>query len=71
MEAYKAQKLPFKYNVSDDLFRLICNARETYGEYKGYLKSMSYDYKSYLETAFINDTYYSFKIDNSKLVFQL
>ncbi len=67
MEAYKAQRLPFKLNISDELFRLICSARESYGEYKGYLKSMPYDYKSYLETAFVNDTYYSFKIDNSKL----
>ncbi len=67
MEPYKAQKLPIKYNFSDELLRLLCNAREAYGEYKGYLKDMSYDYKSFLETAFINDTYYSFKIDNSKL----
>ena len=67
MEAYKAQKLPVMYNISDELLRLICLARESYGEYKGYLKSMSYDYKSFLDTAFVNDVYYSFKIDNSKL----
>ncbi len=67
MEAYKARKLPFEYNLSNDLLKLLCIAKETYGEYKGFLKNMSYDYKNFLECAFVSDTYYSFKIDNVKL----
>ena len=67
MEAYKANKLPIEYTLSNDLLKLLCNAKEAYGEYKGFLKNMSYDYKNFLECAFVCDTYYSFKIDNSKL----
>ena len=67
MEPYKAKKLPLEYNKTGELFKLICDVEETYGEYKGFLKSMDYDYKSYLECAFINDLYYSFKIDGSKI----
>lgn len=67
MEPYRAHELPIKFEISNELLKLLNNARETYGEYKGFLKNMSYDYKSFLETAFINDIYYSFKIDNSKL----
>ena len=57
MEAYKARKLPFEYNLSNDLLKLLCIAKETYGEYKGFLKNMSYDYKNFLECAFVSDTY--------------
>ena len=67
MEAYKANKLPFNYNMSLDLLKLLCNAKETYGEYRGYLKNMSYDYKNFLECSFVSDTYFSFKIYGYKL----
>ncbi|NLC47796.1 MAG: Fic family protein [Tenericutes bacterium] len=67
MEPYKATKLPFTYEMSNELLKFLCDAKETYGEYKGYLKNMSYDYKHFLESLFINDIYYSFKIDNTKL----
>ena len=67
MEPYKAKKLPLEYNKSNELYRLICDTEEIYGEYKGFLRNMNYDYKSYLECAFINDLYYSFKIDGCKL----
>ena len=66
MEPYKAKKLPVDYSFSKELLHLLCLAKESYGEYKGYLKSMSYDYKCFLECAFVNDLYYSFKIDGSK-----
>ena len=67
MEAYKANKLPFDYKLSNELFKLLCSAKEIYGEYKGFLKNMSYDYKNFLECAFVSDTYYSFLIDSVKL----
>lgn len=67
MEPYKANKLPREYNFTPEILRLLCNAKEAYGEYKGYLKNMSYDYRSFLECSFVSDIYYSFKIDNSKL----
>jgi len=67
MEPYKAKKLPFDYNKESELFKLLCEAEEAYGEYKGYLRSMNYDYKSFLECSFVSDLFYSFKIDNSKL----
>ena len=67
MEPYKANKLPIEYNLSKELLKLLCSAKEAYGEYKGYLKTMSYDYKNFLECAFVSEIYYSFKIDNSKL----
>ena len=68
MEAYKANKLPIEYNKNTGLFKLLCEAEEVYGEYKGYLRCMSYDYKSFLECAFISDIYYSFKLDGSKIL---
>lgn len=67
MEPYKAKKLPFDFSLTKDMLKLLCDAKESYGEYKGYLKSMSFDYKSCLEHFFILDNYYSFKIDGSKL----
>lgn len=67
MEPYKAKKLPYDFNLPNDILNLLCEAKEAYGEYKGYLKNMSYDYKCFLENAFINDIFYSFKIDNVKV----
>ncbi len=67
MEPYKAKKLPLEYNKSSELLNLICDVEEVYGEYKGFLRNMNYDYKSYLECAFVNDLYYSFKLDGSKI----
>ena len=67
MEPYKAKKLPFEFEITNEILNLLCEAKEAYGEYKGYLKNMSYDYKCFLENAFINDIFYSFKIDNAKI----
>ena len=67
MEPYKAKKMPLDYSKTNELFKLLCETEEVYGEYKGYLRNMNYDYNSYLECAFINDIYYSFKIDGAKL----
>ena len=49
MEPYKAKKLPFNYELDSSLMKLLCDAKEAYGEYKGFLKSMTFDYKSFLE----------------------
>ena len=67
MEPYKAKKLPFDYNKTTELYRLLCDAEEIYGEYKGFLRSMDYDYISFLETSYVSELYYSFKIDGSKI----
>lgn len=67
MEAYKAKKLPFEYELNGDMLKLLCDAVEAYGEYKGNLRNMAYDYTSFLECIFTNDLYYSFKIDGAKL----
>ena len=67
MEPYKAKKLPYEINIPSDILNLLSEAKEAYGEYKGYLKNMSYDYKCFLENAFVNDIFYSFKIDNAKV----
>ena len=62
MEPYKAKKLPYEINIPSDILNLLCEAKEAYGEYKGYLKNMSYDYKCFLENAFVNDIFYSYFI---------
>ena len=67
MEPYKAKSLPFDYECNNELLKLLCDAEEAYGEYKGFLRSMNYDYKSFLECSFVSDTYFSFKIDSSKI----
>lgn len=67
MEPYKAKKLPLEYELSPSLLKLLCEAEEAYGEYKGYLRNMAYDYKCFLESSFVSELYYSFKIDNSKV----
>ncbi|MGM9877761.1 MAG: Fic family protein [Bacilli bacterium] len=67
MEAYKAKKLPLEYDLSTGLLKLLCETQEIYGEYKGYLRNMAYDYKCFLESAFVSELFYSFKIDGSKL----
>lgn len=67
MEPYKAKSMPLDYALSSDLLKLLTEANQVYGEYKGYLRNMSYDYKCFIENSFINDLYYSFKIDGSKI----
>jgi len=67
MEPYKAKKLPIEFTVNKELINLLSDVEETYGEYKGYLKNMNFDYTSFLECAFVSDLYYSFKIDGSKI----
>ncbi len=67
MEPYKPRKLPVEYNKNTELINLLSDTIEAYGEYKGYLKNMSYDYSSFLECAFTSDLYYSFKIDGAKI----
>ena len=64
MEPYKAKKLELNYNYGNDILKILNDTMEVYGEYKGYLKNMSYDYINFLDTLFVNETYYSFKIDN-------
>ena len=67
MEPYKIKKLPYEYELSKELLKLLCDARESYGEYKGCLKSIEFDYKYLLENLVVSDIYYSFKIDNTKI----
>ena len=67
MEPYKAKKMPLNYIKNNELYNLLDDTIEKYGEYKGFLKNMSFDFKSYLECSFISDLFYSFKIDNSKI----
>ena len=67
MEPYKAKKMPLDYGKTNELYKLLCDVEELYGEYKGFLRNMDYDYKSYLECSMINDIYYSFNIDGSKI----
>ena len=35
MEPYKAKKMPLEYIRSNELYRLLCETEEVYGEYKG------------------------------------
>ena len=67
MEPYKAKKLPIEYIQNRELINLLSEVEETYGEYKGYLKNMNYEYSSFLECAFVSDLFYSFKIDGAKI----
>ena len=67
MEPYKRNNISYSYISSKDITKLLLDAREIYGEYKGFLKTMEFDYKHFLELMLINDNFYSFKIDNSKL----
>lgn len=67
MEPYVPKKLPLDYNLSSEMLNLLCSATEAYGEYKGYLKSMEYDYKYFLESMLTNDLFYTFKIDSAKI----
>ena len=67
MEPFKAQKLPHEYNLSTELLKLLCEAKESYGEYKGFLKSMPFDYKFLLENFLVSDIYFSMKIDSFKI----
>jgi len=67
MEPYKAKKLPFAYETNSELLKLLCDTEEIYGEYRGFLKNMSYDYRHFLECLFVSELYYSFKIDGFKI----
>lgn len=67
MEPFKMNIMDREYKCSAEVLKLLGDALETYGEYKGYLKNMSYDYNNFLDTLFVNETYYSFKIDNASI----
>ena len=67
MEPFKMNIMDREYRCSAEVIKLLGDALEAYGEYKGYLKNMSYDYNNFLDTLFVNETYYSFKIDNMSI----
>lgn len=67
MESYKPKEITYNYNLSKEMIKLLCDTKEAYGEYKGYLKSSIFDHSYFLEQLLINDIYYSLKIDNSKI----
>ena len=67
MEPYKARKMPFDYTPSNEISALLFEAREIYGEYKGYLRNMQFDYKCFLEAEYSLELYNSFKIDGAKI----
>ena len=48
MEPYKAKSMPFNCALSNELIKLMSEANEGYGEFKGYLRNMNYDYKCFI-----------------------
>ena len=53
MEPYKAKKLPIEFTLNKELVNLLSEVEEVYGEYKGYLKNMNYDYKTFYAKKYV------------------
>ena len=67
MEPYKAKKLPLEYDKGSEMWKLLNDAHEIYGEYKGFLRNMNYDFKAFLECAYVSDIFYTFRLDGGKI----
>ena len=64
MEPYKAKKLELNYNYSNDILKILNDTMEVYGEYKGYLKNMSYEENDYDNGGNDYDDYISIGSEN-------
>ena len=67
MQPFEAQKLPINYNIDKELLKLISEANEKYGEYKSYLKNLSFDSKFFLNSIILNESFKSTQIEGTQI----
>lgn len=67
MDPYKASKLPMEYKIDKEMFRLIAEANEKYGEYKSLLNTLEFDSSFFLDSILLTDSYKSTQIEGTKI----
>jgi len=67
MEPYKASKLPMEYKIDKEMFRLIAEANEKYGEYKSLLNTLEFDSSFFLDSILLTDSYKSTQIEGTQI----
>ncbi|SCY45373.1 Fic family protein [Lachnospiraceae bacterium XPB1003] len=67
MEPYKANKLPFSYEIDKDLLRLSAEANLKYGEYKSLLNSLELDASYFLDSLMLTESFKSTQIEGTQI----
>ena len=67
MEPYKAKKLPIEYKLDKDMFRLVAEANEKYGQYKALLNTLEFDPRFFLDSVLLNESYKSTQIEGTQI----
>lgn len=67
MKPYKANKLPFEYKIDKELFRLVSEANEKYGQYKSLLENLEFDSSYFLDSVLLKESYKSTQIEGTQI----
>ena len=67
MKPYKASNLPLEYKIDKEMFRLIAEANEKYGEYKSLLNTLEFDSSYFLDSVLLNESYKSTQIEGTQI----
>lgn len=67
MEPCKVKELPVEYKLDKELLRLLSEANEKYGEYKAYLKNISFDAKFFLDSIILSESLKSTQIEGTQI----
>lgn len=67
MEPCKLSNLPVEYKLDKELLTLLSEANIKYGEYKVYLKNVSFDAKFFLDSIILNESLKSTQIEGTQI----
>ncbi|MDO5569546.1 MAG: Fic family protein [bacterium] len=67
MEPIKVKELPIEYNIDKDFLKLLSEANSKYGEYKSYLKNVSFDSKYFLDSIILSESLKSTQIEGTQI----
>ena len=67
MEPMKVKELPIEYSLDKELLKLLSEANSKYGEYKSYLKNLSFDSKFFLDSLILSESLKSTQIEGTQI----
>ena len=67
MEPFKAKTLPIEYKIDKELFQLLGEASEKYGEYKSMISGLEFDAGLFLSSLLLKESYKSTQIEGTSV----
>lgn len=67
MEPFKAKTLPIEYKINKELFQLLGEASEKYGEYKSMISGLEFDAGLFLSSLLLKESYKSTQIEGTSV----